>query len=125
MARGSVSINALMKTIFKLYYAPESAQILTAYLIGKLQSRGWEEWWDLKGWYTEVCTNETETMANVSITLTGQRMLRVILEKTIFYRARKTTGEKITLSFDLLISSIGRHLQLPRRGKKVVFDFLC
>lgn len=72
-----------------------------------------------------VCTKETETIANVSITLTGQRMPRVILEKTIFYRARKTTGEKITLSFDLLISSIGRHLPLPRRGKKVLFDFLC
>lgn len=72
-----------------------------------------------------MCTKETETIANVSITLTGQRMPRVILEKTIFYRARKTTGEKITLSFDLLISSIGRHLQLPRRGKKVVFDFPC
>lgn len=71
-----------------------------------------------EGMCTMVCTKGTEMVANVSITLTGQRMPRVILKETIFYRARKTTGEKITVPFDLLISSIGRHLRLPEEGEE-------
>lgn len=41
-----------------------------------------------------VCTKETEMIDNVSIMLTGQRILTGILKMTVFCRARKSLVRK-------------------------------
>lgn len=41
-----------------------------------------------------VCVTETEMIDNVSIMLTGQRMLTIILKKTIFCGARESLVRK-------------------------------